>query len=95
MTEATQLLSVMLQKPEKFIMIVIEKPEMMFAGEYSPCLYAELKSIGLPEEKTTEMSSDLCSFFYRQLGVPANRVYIEFSDAERHMLGWDNKTFQK
>ena len=27
------------------------------------------------------------------LGVPADRVYIEFADAKRHMWGWDGGTF--
>ncbi|RLD31936.1 MAG: hypothetical protein DRI73_07875 [Bacteroidetes bacterium] len=29
------------------------------------------------------------------LNIPKERVYIEFSSAERHMFGWNGKTFEK
>jgi len=53
----------------------------------------ELKSIALPQDKTTLLSEQLCSVIQAQLGTPFDRVYIEFSDAQRHMFGWNGKTF--
>ncbi|MEW8510880.1 MAG: hypothetical protein AB2608_08600 [Candidatus Thiodiazotropha sp.] len=29
----------------------------------------------------------------QQLAIPAERVYIEFSSAERHLWGWNATTF--
>ncbi|MEX1014079.1 MAG: phenylpyruvate tautomerase MIF-related protein [Candidatus Paceibacterota bacterium] len=91
--ETSLMLAELLQKPEKYIMILLEKSEMLFAGENSLCLYAELKSIGLPTEKTNEFSEVLCSFFEKHFGVSSDRIYIEFTNSEKHMLGWNNKTF--
>jgi phenylpyruvate tautomerase PptA (4-oxalocrotonate tautomerase family) len=93
--EATRMLSELLGKPAGFIMIILEGANMHFAGEGDPCLFAELKSIGLPEERTTEFSEALCSFFENRLGVHKSRIYIEFTSSERHLLGWNGKTFQK
>jgi hypothetical protein len=35
----------------------------------------------------------LCGFITQELGIAAERIYIEFSGPERHMWGWNNKTF--
>ncbi|MCU7844020.1 MAG: hypothetical protein KZQ93_09295 [Candidatus Thiodiazotropha sp. (ex Monitilora ramsayi)] len=84
----------MLGKPERYVMVVLEtNPDMSFAGETSPLAYLELKSIGLPGDRTTEFSNFLCELVSAQLEIPADRVYIEFSDAERHLWGWNSATF--
>ncbi len=94
MKEATALLSKELGKPERFIMVMVEKtPAMMFGGSSEPLLYAELKSISLPEEETAPLSAALCAFFAERLKVPQERMYIEFSNARRNMFGWNGKTF--
>ncbi len=93
MHDATALLSKLLDKPAKYIMVICEQAHMSFADDSAPCLYAELKSIGLPEDKTTEFSEALCRFFETYLDIPRDRTYIEFTNTERHMLGWNGKTF--
>jgi hypothetical protein len=39
------------------------------------------------------MSGDFCQEIQSRLGVPKNRIYIEFNDAERHLWGWNGGTF--
>ncbi|MEC4984795.1 MAG: phenylpyruvate tautomerase MIF-related protein [Oscillatoria sp. PMC 1068.18] len=43
--------------------------------------------------QTEAMSKDFCQQITEKLGVPINRIYIEFNDAERHMWGWNGATF--
>jgi phenylpyruvate tautomerase PptA (4-oxalocrotonate tautomerase family) len=86
----------MLSKPEKFVMIQIEEnQQMIFGASKEPLLYCELKSIGLPEDKTREISGELSAFLASETTISENRIYIEFSNAERHMWGWNGSTFQK
>jgi hypothetical protein len=66
---------------------------MRFAGSNDPLAYLELKSIGLPTDRTTEFSQTLCDTLSQQLQIPTDRIYIEFSDAERHLWGWNGATF--
>ena len=83
-----------LGKPERYIMVSFEhNPDMLFAGTEAPCAYLELKSIGLPSERTREFSARLCDLIENYLGIPRNRVYIEFSDAARNLWGWNGTTF--
>ena len=94
MKEATALLSSVLHKPEQYIMILYEPAtDLMFARQTAPAAYVELKSIGLPEEGTSKISAELCAFLEDKLGVPQDRIYIEFSNAERHLFGWNGGTF--
>jgi phenylpyruvate tautomerase PptA (4-oxalocrotonate tautomerase family) len=84
----------MLGKPERYVMVSFERnPAMLFGGSDAPLAYLELKSIGLPQAKTTEFSSRLTTLLGDETGLPADRVYIEFADAERSMWGWNGGTF--
>ena len=83
-----------LGKPESYVMVAIEPTTpMLFAGNSDPACYLELKSIGLPEAKTADLSNALSQEIEKQLAVTKDRIYIEFSDAPRKMWGWNGTTF--
>ncbi len=83
-----------LGKPESYVMVLVnDQQTMSFAGNTKPSAYLELKSIGLPENQTAELSRQLCSHISGLINVEQNRIYIEFSNAPRHMWGWDGGTF--
>jgi len=90
----SQSVAQILGKPEDYVMIGIEasKP-MFFAGNSQPTAFIELKSLGLPEAQTTSFSKALCEHIEAQMGIKADRIYIEFSGPARHMWGWNGKTF--
>ena len=90
----TAVLSNELEKSEKFILVALEEnAHMAFGGTQEPLAYAELKSLGLPAERTSGLSEILCARIGGELGVDASRVYIEFSAPERSHWGWNGKTF--
>lgn len=83
-----------LGKPERYVMVSYRhNPDMLFAGDAAPLAYLELKSIGLPGDRTAALSAALSEAMTQQLGIAADRVYTEFADAERHMWGWNGGTF--
>ena len=85
-----------LGKPESYVMTAFESEvPMTFAGSSDePVCYIEIKSIGtMSSDKTKAMSQDFCQQINNALGVPTNRVYIEFADAKGYMWGWDGRTF--
>jgi len=94
MERASALVSQSLGKPERYVMVAMEPPlPMLFAGDDAPTAYFELKSIGLPEGQTAELSAALCEMAEQTLGIDRERVYIEFTDAPRAMWGWNGDTF--
>ena len=90
---ASRHVSGMLGKPESYVMVSVQHTAMSFAAEPSPCALLELKSLGLPAQQTAAFSESLCDLMSREAGIPAERIYIEFSSPDRHMWGWDKRTF--
>lgn len=92
--KASATVSEQLGKPETYVMVTIDPPRpMLFAGSDEPTAYLELKSIGLPASSTKDISSELCQLVSEELSIDMNRVYIEFTNAERNMWGWNGATF--
>ena len=84
----------MLGKPENYVMVALQSAvPMVFGGNNQPLAYLQLKSLGLPESSTSDFSRGLCEILQAELAIPAERIYIEFSGPERHMWGWNSKTF--
>jgi hypothetical protein len=91
---ASALVAAELGKPERYVLVTLESnPHMLFAGSDAPLAYLELKSLGLPEDRTPALSAALCGFLGEHLGIPADRVYIEFASPPRHLFGWNGGTF--
>jgi phenylpyruvate tautomerase len=82
-------------KPESYVMTVLEPGiTMTFGGTSDPVCYVEIKSVGtMSAAQTRSMSQDFCDRLSQGLGVPANRIYIEFADAKGFMWGWNGTTF--
>lgn len=82
-------------KPEAYVMTAFEPGvAMTFGGTAEPACYIEIKSIGsLKPEQTQAMSQDFCQQVNQKLGVPLERIYIEFADANGYMWGWNGSTF--
>lgn len=83
-----------LNKSESYVMVSLQhNSDMLFDGNDDPLAFCELKSLGLEESQTTEISHRLCNCLYELYNIPPSRIYIEFSSPARAMWGWNNKTF--
>ncbi|HBE21072.1 MAG TPA: hypothetical protein DEG17_07670 [Cyanobacteria bacterium UBA11149] len=84
-----------LGKPESYVMTAFEQNvAMTFGGTFDPVCYIEVKNIGaMRPESTKAMSQDFCQTINEKLGIPINRIYIEFNDAKGSMWGWNGSTF--
>jgi phenylpyruvate tautomerase PptA (4-oxalocrotonate tautomerase family) len=92
--QASKLTAEILGKPESYVMVKVQSEQaLIFAGTDEPAAHVSLKSLGLPEDHTADFSAKLCAFISTELKINSARIYIEFSNPERHMWGWDGKTF--
>ncbi|MEM9137001.1 MAG: phenylpyruvate tautomerase MIF-related protein [Cyanobacteria bacterium P01_F01_bin.42] len=84
-----------LNKSENYVMTAFEGAvPMTFGGTDDPACYVEIKSVGtMSAQQTQAMSSEFCQEIEKNLGVPQNRIYIEFADARGAMWGWNGTTF--
>jgi len=92
--QASKLTAEILGKPESYVMVKIQPEQaLIFAGTDEPAAHVKLKSLGLPESNTADFSAKICSLINAELNINSARIYIEFASPERHMWGWDGKTF--
>jgi phenylpyruvate tautomerase len=91
----SSLLAHELGKPERYVMVGLAPPlQMSFAGSTAPACYAELKNVGrLAPEKVEHLSDVLCDAIAKALGVAHDRIYIEFTNADGALWGFDGGTF--
>ena len=93
--DLSALLARELGKPESYVMTCLEpRARMTFAGSSEPTCYVEIKNVGtFSPETTSRVSAAVTDRVSAALGVPKNRIYIEFADARPHMWGHDGDTF--
>lgn len=79
-------------KPETYVMTLLELGvPMTFSGSNDPCVYVEIKSIGALKPKA--MSAAFSALLEERLGIPANRIYLNFEDIDASSWGWNGGTF--
>jgi len=93
MSGLSSLISRELGKPEKYIMVSLDKKALFFAGSETPAAFVEVKSIGFPGDDLSGVSAALCSFLEEKTGIPSEHIYIVFEDVPRSRWGWDGSTF--
>ena len=95
LTNLSSKLAQHLGKPESYVMTSFEADiPMTFGGTFEPTCYLEIKSVGtMSKTQTKTMSQDFCEVISENLGIPQNRIYIEFADAQGYLWGWNASTF--
>ena len=82
-------------KPERWVMTcLVPGLPMTFGGERAPAAFVAVKNIGkMSGDDTETLSREICARLSRALGVPSDRIYIDFADAVGAMWGWNGETF--
>jgi phenylpyruvate tautomerase len=94
LSEASRTMAKELGKPERYVMVELTaNPAMLFGGSDEPAAYVELKSIGLPIGQTKALSQTLAALLEASAGITSARVYIEFTDVQGKLWGWNGSTF--
>ena len=89
--EISALIATLTNKPKKFVMAKLEDDSKLFFVDESPCCFLEIKSIG--SLNPSEMSKPICSFLFKKIGIPIDKIYICFEDVPSSMWAWNGKTF--
>jgi phenylpyruvate tautomerase PptA (4-oxalocrotonate tautomerase family) len=94
LARASKLAAQQLGKPERYVMVEIHSgAALLFGGSDAPAAYLELKSIGLSAAQTRPLSQALSALLQEALGIPPDRVYIEFGNIDGSWWGWNGGTF--
>jgi phenylpyruvate tautomerase len=93
--EGAEIISQEIGKSLDFVMVLVEAGVSASFGEKtSPVAYLEVKNVGeLIPEVTSRLAQRLSALIEEELSIPKDRIYIEFQKSERHLWGWNGKTF--
>ncbi len=92
--EGTRAVVEVMGKPERFVMVLVEREDMAFGGSTDECAFLELRSLGgLDQETNAALSLRLCEMMHDVAGVPMDRVFLNFVNLERDDWGWNGGTF--
>ncbi len=82
-------------KPEAYMMVSVhDEVSMLFAGKAGPSAFVDVRSIGgLSPAVNRALSASLCEIVGDVAHVPAERVYLNFTDVAASSWGHDRATF--
>ncbi len=81
-------------KPEQYVMVTIGSAAILMSGKPGDAAYVEIRSIGgLSGDVNRKLSQQVCKLLNDSLGIPPDRVYLNFNDVEAGNWGWNGSTF--
>jgi phenylpyruvate tautomerase len=81
-------------KPEHYVMVTASQVAMQMAGKPGDVAFVDVRGIGgLSGDVNRKLSQKLCSLLNESLGVPQNRIYLNFTEFEASNWGWQGNTF--
>jgi len=81
-------------KPAPYIMVVIEKADISMAGNSGRASFIELRSIGgITPKNTAAFAESVTHYINSETGIPADRIFINFTDIPGSLWGWNGSTF--
>jgi phenylpyruvate tautomerase len=90
----SKLLSETTGKPEEYVMVAAGQSAMLMSGKPGEAAFVDVRGIGgLGDDVNRQLSQKLCRLLNEALGVPPNRVYVNFADIKAANWGWNGNTF--
>ena len=81
-------------KPEQYVMVTVGQAAMLMSGKASDAAFVDIRSIGgLTGDVNRKLSQQVCQLLNASLGVPPDRVYLNFTEVEAGNWGWNGSTF--
>jgi len=81
-------------KPEQYVMVTISQAAMAMSGKPGNAAFMDIRSIGgLSGDVNRKLSQQVCKLLNDSLGIPPDRVYLNFSNVDAGNWGWNGSTF--
>jgi phenylpyruvate tautomerase PptA (4-oxalocrotonate tautomerase family) len=83
-----------IDKPEQYVMVSINPAVILMSGKGGDAAFVDIRSIGgLNGEVPRTLTKRICHALNRSLGIPQDRIYLNFSDLKAANWGWNGDTF--
>ena len=90
----SRIMSDTLGKPEQYVMAALETGAIIMSGKEGPAAFVDVRSIGKLNSKTNSpLAQKLSDALSASLGIPANRIFLNFTDVPAADWAWNKETF--
>ena len=81
-------------KPEQYVMVAASQAAMQMSGSPGDAAFVDVRSIGgLTSDVNRKLSQKVSQLLHDSLGIPPNRIYLNFTDVQANHWGWNGSTF--
>jgi phenylpyruvate tautomerase len=81
-------------KPEQYVMVTISPAAMLMSGKPGAAAFADIRSIGgLNGDVNRSLARKVCQLLQDSMGLPPDRVYLNFTDIKAANWGSNGSTF--
>ena len=75
-------------------MITLSQSAMLMSGKPGDAAFVDVRGIGgLSGDVNRRLSQKVCGLLNESLGVPPDRIYLNFTELEASNWGWKGNTF--
>lgn len=90
----SQAVAANLGKPEQYVMVSCTRVAIIMSGRPGTAAWGDLRSIGgLSAAANVRLTEQICRILQEHLGIPPERVYLNFTDVAPGNWGWNSTTF--
>ena len=90
----SKIVSETIGKPEQYVMVTVHPASILMSGKPGEAAFADVRSIGgLSGEVNRLLAQRVCKLLKDSLGLPPDRVYLNFTEVKAANWGWDSQTF--
>jgi phenylpyruvate tautomerase len=81
-------------KPEQYVMVVVSPTAILMSGNPGEAAFVDIRSIGgLGGDVNRQLAQKIGKLLGESLGVPPDRIYLNFTDVAAANWGWNGDTF--
>ena len=81
-------------KPQQYVMVTASHAAIQMSGSLGDAAFVDIRSIGgLTGDLNRKLSQKVCQLLHDSLGIPPNRIYLNFTDVKASHWGWNGSTF--
>jgi len=81
-------------KPQQYVMVTASQVAMQMSGSPGDAAFVDVRSIGgLTSDVNRKLSQKVSQLLHDSLGIPPNRIYLNFTDVQASHWGWNGNTF--
>jgi len=81
-------------KPQQYVMVTARQVAIQMSGSPGDAAFVDVRSIGgLTDEVNRKLSQKVSQLLHDSLGIPPNRIYLNFTDVQARHWSWNGSTF--